>query len=60
MPFVQSADGFQLDRTGEVSLLGRPCCMTSLLEIVNERKIVTLPYSEWLYLQTTDGMKFES
>ncbi len=60
MPFVESADGFQIERLGKVSLLGRAVALTTLLEIVEERKIVVLPYNEWLYLQTTDGKKFES
>lgn len=58
-PFVESADGLQLERTGKVSLLGRAMALKVLAEELEGRRIATLPYSEWLYLRSTGGVSFE-
>lgn len=59
LPFIVSPDGFALEATGGVSLLSRGIIMGQLLELLDGRKIVSLPYSHSLYLMSTDGMEFD-
>jgi hypothetical protein len=59
LPFIASADGLLLQKTGSVSLLGRAIAFSKLAEPVIERKIVKLPYSRQLYLLSTGGKDFD-
>jgi hypothetical protein len=59
IPFVASADGL-LEKSGAgVSLLGRVLFLGKTLEIITPRKIAKFPYSEFLYLWSTQGKKYE-
>lgn len=55
-PFFDSADGMCLRRTGSVSLLCRALAMGKAP--VNHI-ILRIPYSEWAYRQSTDGVTFD-
>ena len=59
LPFISSADGLLLEKTGSVSLLGRAIAFGKIAEPIVERKIVKLPYSKQLYLISTGGKEFE-
>ena len=59
LPFVVSPDGFSYEATGSVSLLSRGIVMARLVDLLDGRKIVALPYSHSLYLISTDGMEFD-
>jgi len=59
MPFIASADGLQQEFDGGVSLLGRGLILAGLTDMLKERKIVSLPYSETLYLWSTDGREYD-
>jgi hypothetical protein len=58
MRFFDSADGVCLRTTGSVSLL---CRMAALGAVASgrDRIIARLPYSERIYLWSTDGQVFE-
>lgn len=59
MPFVASADGI-LEKTGTgVSLLSRGILLSKVIELIKPRIICRLPYSEQLYLISTNGNKYE-
>lgn len=57
--FISSADGFLLDNDQDVSLLSRMVVLGKFGDLLQTRKIVTLPYSQSLYLISTGGMQFE-
>jgi len=57
--FISSPDGILIDSDQDVSLLARMIIMGKFGEIVNERKIVRLPYSETMYLISTGGKEFD-
>ena len=57
-PFVSSADGFLVDKQGDVSLLDRVIVLTALTELIAQLKIASLPYSRTLYLISTGGREF--
>ena len=59
LPFIQSPDGLSLDTTGSLSLFSRMAAMSALMEVVESRKIVSFAYSEWMYLRSTDGRRFD-
>lgn len=56
MPFIDSADAMCKRRVGKVSLL---CRGMALGEATRMHIYARLPYSEWLYLQSTDGMRYD-
>jgi hypothetical protein len=56
--FITSPDGIIIDNDQEVSLLARLIVLGKYVEIVNERKIIKLPYSKSLYLISTGGKEF--
>ena len=58
LPFIASADGILLKKTGSVNLLTRAITIGKLSEVVKPRSIVRLPYSQQLYLYSTDGKEF--
>ncbi len=57
LPFVVSADGLLAESGAGVSLLGRGIVLAKLADPIIERKVVSLPYSEALYLWSTGGRK---
>ena len=59
LPFISSADGLLLDKTGSVSLLGRAIAFGAIAQPIVERKLLKLPYSRQLYLISTGGKEFE-
>ena len=59
LPFVASADGILLEKTGSVSLLGRAIAIGQTAEPIIDRKIMKLPYSRQLYLISTGGKEFD-
>jgi len=59
LPFVESADGVSLRATGSVNLLGRGLILAQMVEQLDDRRIMNLPYSRTLYLLSTDGQEFD-
>jgi len=59
LPFISSADGLLLEKGQGVSLLGRAVVLGAIGELMEERKIMNLPYSRTLYLISTGGKEFE-
>jgi hypothetical protein len=59
MPFVSSGDGMCLQKLGSVNLLCRGAAMSGFMKTFEDHIVLRMPYSEWLYLQSTDGAKFE-
>ena len=59
LPFIASADGL-LEKSGKgVSFLGRGIILAKLAEPITKREIIRLPYSEILYLCSTNGKKYK-
>ena len=54
--FIDSPDAMCDRMQGGVSLLCRGMVMAAVLE--KTKIIARLPYSDWLYLQSTDGKRF--
>ena len=59
LPFVTSADGRLIDRGMDVSLLGRIAALSAIVDQVEGKKIMNLPYIKPLYLFSTHGVEFE-
>src|SRR5581483_9364955 len=59
LPFISSADGVLLEKTGSVSILGRAIAVGKIGQLIADRKIVNLPYSRQLYLWSTGGKEFD-
>jgi hypothetical protein len=59
MPFIGSADGILKDKGMGVSLLGRGMVLATLVGQLKDKEIISFGYSEWLYLISTDGTKYE-
>ena len=59
LPFISSADGFLLKETGQVSLLTRSAAMGGIMDLINDKKIMRLPYMAFLYSISTGGVRFE-
>src|SRR6187551_1640395 len=57
--FISSPDGILIDNDLGVSLMNRMMTMGAFGEVVSERKIVRLPYSEAMYLISTGGQQFD-
>lgn len=57
-PFISSVDGLLIEKGQDVSLLGRGMMLAAISEPIVERKIMTIPYSESLYLWSTGGKLF--
>ena len=55
MPFVASADGILFKNGQGVSLLGRGIVLAKVGEMIQGRKVVSLPYSRTLFLVSTGG-----
>ena len=59
LPFISSADGLLLEKGQGVSLFGRGIVLGAIGKLMEERKIMNLPYSKTLYLISTGGKEFE-
>lgn len=57
LKFVDSADGYLLRAGQGVSLLGRGIILAKVAPIIKENELFRYSYSEWLYLQSTNGVK---
>ena len=58
LPFISSADGWLLDNNQSISLMTRALAMGKIVELIADKKIISLPYSKNLYLYSTDGVEF--
>lgn len=56
--FIDSPDAMCERMQGGVSLLCRGMTMAAVVE--KSKILARLPYSDWLYLLSTDGKRFES
>ncbi len=56
-PFFSSTDSYCLYATGKVTAACRISALNSI-QTIRENLISTLPYSEWAYLQTTNGVMY--
>lgn len=59
LPFITSADGLLMNSEVDVSLLSRALVLGALSKPILEKEIFRLGYSEWLYLQSTNGNLYE-
>ena len=59
IPFVSSADGMLLKTDTGVSLLGRAMMMSSVIDLIDNKILLKLPYSKTLYKISTNGVEFE-
>jgi len=59
MSFISSADGMLLENDQGVSLLGRGIILAKIGKLLEDRKIVSLPYSRTLYFISTGGHEFD-
>lgn len=58
MPFFSSPDGLCLAINGGVSLLCRMAALGAADEL-QDRVLIRLPYSRWVYLRSTGGLEFD-
>jgi hypothetical protein len=58
IPFITSPDGYSQKTTGKVSLFSRGMALSAISENIKERIILRLPYSEYLYKISTDGIEY--
>ena len=56
-PFFASTDSYCLYFKGNVTTTCRTSALNSI-QSIREHLITTLPYSEWAYLRTTDGVLY--
>jgi hypothetical protein len=59
LPFISSADGLLVKEGMGVSLFGRAMMMGKLFELIQNRIIFKLPYSNALYSISTNGARYE-
>ena len=59
IPFFSSADGMLLKTDTGVSLLGRAMMMSSVIDLIDNKILLKLPYSKTLYKISTSGVEFE-
>ncbi|HTO16701.1 MAG TPA: hypothetical protein VLZ83_13095 [Edaphocola sp.] len=59
IPFVSSADGILLKNDITVSLLSRAMMISSVLDLIDDKILLKLPYSKTLYKLSTKGIEFE-
>ncbi len=57
--FISSADGILLKNDTGVSLLGRSIILGEVLELIEGRIILKLPYIDLLYGISTNGVRLE-
>jgi hypothetical protein len=58
LPFITSPDGYLIDKSLDVTLMGRGLVAGRLAKELDGRIIVRLPYWKFLYLQSTGGKEF--
>lgn len=58
LPFISSPDSISNSAIWSVSLLGRWMALSSITELIQDKIIARFPYSEFLYLQSTDGATY--
>lgn len=58
LPFIASADGLLDENKQGVSLFGRAIMLGFIENLLIDRKIVKLPYSESLYSISTGGKEY--
>ncbi|MEJ1239734.1 hypothetical protein WBG78_16475 [Chryseolinea sp. T2] len=56
--FISSIDGVLLDNSEDINLVSRMFVLGKLGKVVNERKVASFPYSNTLYLISTNGKDF--
>lgn len=56
--FITSPDGILLDNDEDVSKVGRLIVLGKYGKMVNKRKIASFPYSNTLYLISTNGKDY--
>ena len=59
LPYFSSADCFLMDNVGSVSLLSRAAAMGQILELIEDRIIVRLPYMDFVYRISMKGVTLE-
>jgi hypothetical protein len=59
LPFISSADGLLLKKDTGVSLLGRAIMMSRVIDLIDDKILLKLPYSRILYKVSTNGVEFE-
>lgn len=59
LPFISSADGLLLKKDAGVSLLGRAVVLSSVIDVIEDKIILKIPYVKALYLISTNGVEFE-
>lgn len=57
--FIDSADGFLLDNSDGVSLLGRATVISEFQKMTQDKIILKLSYMEFIYKLSTGGVEFE-
>jgi len=57
--FIDSADGFLLENSNGVSLLGRATVISEFQKMTQNKTILKLPYMEFMYKISTGGVEFE-
>ena len=59
LPFIASPDSIAAAATGGVSLIGRASAMGAIAQIIENRRIASLPYMDWMYLRSTGGERYQ-
>ncbi len=59
LPFIASPDGLSLERTGEVSLMGRLVIAGQVSNLIKNKIILRMPYLKFMYLISTGGKEYE-
>jgi len=59
LPFVSSPDGLAVKSGAGLSLLSRGIMLGAFIEPIKKRELLALPYSEFLYLWSTDGIQYD-
>ena len=59
MPFISSADGMSLSKTGSVSLLSRTLMIKEAMDKIGQKRIANLPYIDFMYGLSTNGARFD-
>ncbi len=58
MPFISSPDSIANFAIWGVSLLGRGIALSSITSLIEDKIITRFSYSEFLYLQSTNGVTY--
>lgn len=60
LPFIASVDGLLSESENGVSLIGRGVLLSALAKPILENEIMRFGYSEWLYLESTNGKMYNN